>query len=73
VTLLAECAEYNNTFGEMAAEGIILNEYIIAGRYPDDISIEDIGQTEAVEALAVVHKIRECVLDLIESNQDSSE
>lgn len=72
VTLLAECAEYDEALGKMAAEGIVLNEYIIAGRYPDDISIEDIGQTEAVEALAAVRKIRDRVLDLMGNDQDTS-
>ena len=72
VALVEECAKYDDILGEMAAEGIILNEYVIVGRYPDDLSIEEIGQTEAEEALAAVHKIRDRVLDLMGADQNKS-
>lgn len=65
VALVTECAMYDHALGEMIAEGIVLNEYVVAGRYPDDLSIDKIGQTEAMEALTAVHKIRDRVLDLM--------
>ncbi len=73
VALVALCAEYDDTLGGMVSEGIILNEYVIAGRYPDDISIDDIGHEEAEEALAAVRKIRDRVLDLIGEKPDKSD
>lgn len=65
VALLALCADYDKSLGEMVAEGIILNEYVVAGRYPDDISFEEIGQTEADEALRATRRIRDRVLELM--------
>ena len=47
------------------AEGAILNEYISAGRYPGDITFEDIGKAEAEEALMAVQAIRTRVLELM--------
>ena len=67
VTLVAICAEYDGTFDKMSAEAIILNEYVITGRYPDDLSFDEIGQAEAEEALTAVCKIRDRVLALIEA------
>lgn len=72
VVLLEQCAAYDALLGEMVAEGIILNEYITIGRYPDDLSIDEIGQTQAVEALTAVHKIRDRVLELMGVEQDNS-
>lgn len=65
VALLAECTEYDDVFNELVADGVVLNEYIISGRYPDDLSVEQIGQTEAVEALKAAHQIKEVVLDVM--------
>jgi hypothetical protein len=49
----------------MAAEGAVLNEYIVAGRYPGDIVFEDIGKPEAEEALEATRRIRARVRDLM--------
>ena len=72
VALLALCVDYDKTLGEMVAEGIILNEYIVTGRYPDDISFEEIGLTEAEEALSAARKIRDRVLELMKEGEDRS-
>ncbi len=50
--LLKECSNHDPQLGELVVEGEILNEYIIAGRYPGDIAFEDIGKIEAEEAVA---------------------
>ncbi len=50
----------------MVDEGIILNEYIIAGRYPEDLAYEQLGAKEAREAINAVRKIRDRVLVLLE-------
>jgi hypothetical protein len=34
----------------LAPDGALLNEYIVAGRYPGDIAWEQIGDAEALEA-----------------------
>ena len=49
--LLEYCADYDDELGDMVAYGALLNAYITAGRYPSDISFEDIGKTKAEEAL----------------------
>ena len=63
--LLAVCIEYDPEWEAWAAEGVVLNEYIVAGRYPGDIAFEDIGKTEAEEALDAAQHIRSRVIDLI--------
>ena len=62
--LLAVCIEYNPEWEAWADEGAVLNEYIVAGRYPGDIAFEDIGKTEAEEALEAAQRIRARVIDL---------
>jgi hypothetical protein len=49
----------------MAADGAVLNEYIVDGRYPGDIVFEDIGRTEAREALDIARRIGERVRSLM--------
>lgn len=66
VALLALCSEHDTALAAMVDEGIILNEYIIAGRYPEDLAYEQLGAKEAREALNAVRKIRERVLVLLE-------
>ena len=44
-------------------EGAILNEYIVAGRYPGDIAFEETGRTQAEEALEAARSIRARVMD----------
>ena len=66
VVLLEACVDYDAEWGAMAADGAILNEYIVAGRYPGDIVFEDIGRTEAREALEITRRIGERVRSLME-------
>jgi len=63
--LLEWCADFDADLGGMAAEGAVLNEYIVAGRYPGDIVFEDIGKPEAEEALEATRRIRARVRDLM--------
>lgn len=63
--LLQVCTEYAGEWESLAAEGAVLNEYIVAGRYPGDIVFEDIGQTEAQEALEAVRQIEARVRKLM--------
>lgn len=58
VELLAWCADYNAELAGMVAEGAVLNEYIVTGRYPGDIASEQIGEVEAKEALEAAQRIR---------------
>lgn len=66
VQLVGVCADYDLELGAMVAEGAILNEYVIAGRYPGDITFEYIGRAEAEEALQAVCHIARRVRDLME-------
>lgn len=65
VALLALCAEYDDDLARMVDQGIILNEYIIAGRYPEDLAYEQLGTAEAREALQAAHNIRDRIMDLL--------
>ena len=65
VVLLELAAEYDAKWEVMGAEGAVLNEYIVAGRYPGDIVFEEIGQAEAAEALEAVRRIRTRMRDLM--------
>ena len=51
VELLSYCLDYDEELGSMVAEGAILNEYIVAGRYPGDLAVENIDRSAAIEAL----------------------
>lgn len=62
VVLLGRCMKYDSEFGDLREDGSVLNEYMIAGRYPGDIAFETIGITEAQEAVAIVRRIRSLVL-----------
>lgn len=62
VVLLDLCADHEPTFSELREDGAVLNEYIVAGRYPGDLAYEGIGETEADEAVATVGRIRDLVL-----------
>ena len=66
VQLLGLCADYDTELGTMMAEGAILNEYIVAGRYPGDIAFEHIGRAQAQEALDATRRIRACVRKLMD-------
>lgn len=58
VELLGWCADYDAELAAMIAEGSLLNEYIVAGRYPGDVASEQIGTVEAREALEAAQRIR---------------
>ena len=66
VELLGYCADYDEVLGAMISEGAILNEYIIAGRYPGDVAAEGIGGDAAKEALDAVQRIRSRIKELLE-------
>jgi HEPN domain-containing protein len=53
VALLGMCAGYDSQWADLAADGAILNEYVVTGRYPGDIAAEDTGRSEAEEAAPV--------------------
>lgn len=61
IQLLGWCADYDTELACMITEGSLLNEYIVAGRYPSDIASERIGVAEAWEALDACQKIRATV------------
>ena len=58
VELLGWCADYDKQLAGLVPEGTLLNEYIVAGRYPGDIAAEQIGAAEAKEALEAAQAIR---------------
>jgi len=58
VVLLGLCAEYNSTFEHLLDGGVVLNEYVVAGRYPGDLAFEEMGKTEVEEAVEIVRQIR---------------
>jgi HEPN domain-containing protein len=58
LALLSIAASYNAELETLVPEGVVLNEYLITGRYASDISFEHIGQTEAQEALNAAQKIQ---------------
>ena len=63
VVLLGLCADYAPAFSDLLTDGAVLNEYIVAGRYPGDLAYEGIGRIEADEAVATVRRIRELVME----------
>lgn len=64
--LMDLCQIYNLDFGELRADGDLLNEYITAGRYPGDLLAADsIGRVEAEEAITAAKRIRARVLELM--------
>jgi HEPN domain-containing protein len=65
VELLGYCAGYDEELGSMIAEGAVLNEYIVAGRYPGDIFTERIDNLAAEEALRAVQRISSRVRNLM--------
>jgi HEPN domain-containing protein len=61
VALLEFCAEYDPYWRDLAPDGVVLNEYMLAGRYPGDLALEGIGEAQAREALQAVRRIRDRV------------
>ncbi|MCS4194449.1 HEPN domain-containing protein [Salinibacter ruber] len=66
VAFLTRCADYEERFASLREGGAVLNEYIIAGRYPGDVAYEAIGEEEAEEAVAIVRRIAEAVQSELE-------
>lgn len=64
VALLGICAEYDPNWADLAPGGAVLNEYIVAGRYPGDLAVEHIGRAEAHEALDAARRIAARARDL---------
>ncbi|MFH1963586.1 MAG: HEPN domain-containing protein [bacterium] len=60
--LLAFCMDFEPRFEDLKEECGLLNEYITAARYPDDLPFENIGADEAREAIEAANKIEESVL-----------
>jgi HEPN domain-containing protein len=58
VELLGHCMGFDESWSSLMAEGAVLNEYIVAGRYPGDIFIEHIDNEAAEEALKAVKRIK---------------
>lgn len=58
VQLLGWCTDHDAELAGMLDEAALLNEYIVAGRYPGDIAAEQIGPGEAREALEAAESIR---------------
>lgn len=63
VVLLGLCSQHDPAFEEILLDGAVLNEYILSGRYPGDLSFEMIGKEEAEQAVAIVRQIRQLVID----------
>jgi HEPN domain-containing protein len=63
VALLAHCSDYDDTFADLSGTSAVLNEYIVAGRYPGDLTFEDIELANAQEAVAIVRQIRNLVTE----------
>jgi HEPN domain-containing protein len=51
VALLGLCAEYDPIWAHLVPAAAILNEYIVAGRYPGDLAAYDVERSDAEEAL----------------------
>ena len=62
LTLLNRCARYASQWNDLSPQVDKLNDYITAGRYPGDLSIEHIGKPEAEEALHAARQIRARVM-----------
>lgn len=65
VELLGYCANYDESWGKLLEAGTILNEYIVAGRYPGDIAVEGIRDKDAKEAVDAAQQIRARVKTLL--------
>ena len=66
VALLTRCADHEERFAALREGGAVLNEYIVAGRYPGDVAHEEIGAAEAEEAVAITRRIK----DVVRSERD---
>ena len=63
VELLEYCSGYDTEADLLFEDCSILNDYVIDGRYPADISFEEIGAKEAKEAIEKAERIKAFVLN----------
>lgn len=70
VALLELATQFEARWESMLTEGAVLNEYIVAGRYPGDIVLEEIVQAHASEALDAVRHIRSHLRGIMMSKYD---
>ena len=66
VVLLSLCSDYDVAFAALTMDSVVLNEYIVSGRYPGDLAYEDIGRSDAQEAIGLVRRIRDLVTERLE-------
>ena len=65
VEILGYCTDYSDGWENLLPEGAILNEYIVAGRYPGDIAAEGFDDKVAKEAVEAVQQIQAHVRELL--------
>ena len=65
VALLGICTNYDAAFAELMETGAVLNEYIVEGRYPGDLSFESIGPDEAEEAVNIARRVKALVAAIL--------
>ncbi len=70
--LLEHCCKYDNSFQELYSDCEVLNRYIIASRYPEDITYESIGKKNAEEAIQAAENIEKFVLNKIKTNDNNN-
>ena len=70
VALLELATQFEVGWESMLTEGAVLNEYIVAGRYPGDVVLEEIGKPQAAEALDAVRHIRSHLRGIMTSKYD---
>jgi len=63
--LLDECLEFDNSLDSLFPDCELLNDYITEGRYPGDLSFENITQKDAEEAITAAERIEAAILERI--------
>lgn len=63
VVLLGLCSDYDSAFAALMSDSAVLNEYVVAGRYPGDLAYEDITRSDTQEAIELVRRIRDLVAE----------
>ncbi|HDS11395.1 MAG TPA: HEPN domain-containing protein [Candidatus Wirthbacteria bacterium] len=61
VQLCSLAIGFDQDFVQLKPSAVILNDYIIIGRYPADISFEPLTKSEAIEALDAARNIADLV------------
>ena len=64
--LVELCCEYDKSFEQLFSECELLNEYVSKARYPNDLSIEHIGEKQAKEAIEAAEKIETNVMEFFD-------